>query len=91
MLHAHQHSVTTSLDYRDPDRNFVELQVDNFATPDEATEYMRGPEYASDPVGVSFIPEAWPPHWQRVRRSTWCRHVRGHWKHAPACRTRSSS
>ena len=52
-----QHGVTTSLYYRDPDRNMIELQVDNFATPDEATNYMRGPEYGADAVGVSFIPE----------------------------------
>jgi catechol-2,3-dioxygenase len=49
-----QHGVTTSLYYRDPDGNFVELQIDNFATPDEATRYMEGPEYDSDAVGPSF-------------------------------------
>jgi catechol-2,3-dioxygenase len=52
-----QHGVTTSLYYRDPDGNFVEMQVDNFATPDDATGYMRGPEYAADAVGVGFDPE----------------------------------
>lgn len=52
-----QHGVTTSLYYRDPDGNFVELQIDNFATPDEATAYMKGAEYDADPVGVSFEPE----------------------------------
>jgi len=52
-----QHGVTTSLYYQDPDGNFVELQIDNFATPDEATEYMHGPEYGTNPVGVSFVPE----------------------------------
>jgi len=49
-----QHGVTTSLYYRDPDGNFVELQIDNFASPDEATAYMEGPEYDSDAVGPSF-------------------------------------
>ena len=49
-----QHGVTTSLYYRDPDGNMVELQIDNFATPDEATAYMQGPEYAADPIGPSF-------------------------------------
>jgi catechol-2,3-dioxygenase len=49
-----QHGVTTSLYYRDPDGNFVEMQVDNFATADEATEYMRGPQYDADPVGPAF-------------------------------------
>ena len=52
-----QHGVTTSLYYRDPDGNFVELQVDNFATPDEATAYMEGEEYEQDPVGVGFSPD----------------------------------
>jgi catechol-2,3-dioxygenase len=52
-----QHGVTTSLYYQDPDGNFVELQIDNFATPDEATEYMHGPEYANNPVGVAFDPD----------------------------------
>ncbi|MFC9361754.1 VOC family protein [Rhodococcus sp. NPDC057014] len=52
-----QHGVTTSLYYQDPDGNFVELQIDNFATPDEATAYMHGPEYGDNPVGVSFDPD----------------------------------
>lgn len=49
-----QHGVTTSLYYRDPDGNFVELQIDNFATPEESTAYMRGPEYDGDAVGPPF-------------------------------------
>jgi catechol-2,3-dioxygenase len=52
------HGVTTSLYYQDPDGNFVEMQIDNFAEPDEATEYMHGPEYAGDSVGPAFDPEA---------------------------------
>jgi catechol-2,3-dioxygenase len=53
-----QHGVTTSLYYRDPDGNMVELQIDNFSTADEATEYMRGQEYANDSIGPSFDPAA---------------------------------
>jgi catechol 2,3-dioxygenase-like lactoylglutathione lyase family enzyme len=49
-----QHGLTTSLYYRDPDGNHVEMQIDNFATPDEATEYMQGPEFDADPVGPTF-------------------------------------
>ncbi|RYF53306.1 MAG: biphenyl 2,3-dioxygenase, partial [Comamonadaceae bacterium] len=49
-----QHGVTTSLYYRDPDCNFVELQIDNFATSAEATAYMQGPDYAADGVGPAF-------------------------------------
>ncbi|GAA4558837.1 VOC family protein [Pseudonocardia xishanensis] len=52
-----QHGVTTSLYYRDPDGNFVELQVDNFEAADDATAYMEGEEYDQDPVGVSFSPD----------------------------------
>ncbi|MDX6741189.1 VOC family protein [Actinocorallia sp. A-T 12471] len=52
-----QHGVTTSLYYEDPDGNHVELQVDNFATADEATAYMEGPEYDADPIGVRYRPE----------------------------------
>ena len=52
-----QHGVTTSLYYRDPDGNMVELQIDNFATPDEATAYMEREEYHSDFIGPSFDPD----------------------------------
>ncbi len=51
------HGVTTSMYYRDPDGNMVELQIDRFATPDEATAYMNGPEYAADSVGPAFDPD----------------------------------
>ncbi|MDX6742443.1 VOC family protein [Actinocorallia sp. A-T 12471] len=51
------HGVTTSMYYRDPDGNFVEMQIDNFAEPDDATGYMNGPEYAGDSVGPAFDPE----------------------------------
>jgi catechol-2,3-dioxygenase len=49
-----QHGVTTSLYYRDPDGNLIEMQIDNFATADEATDYMRGAEYDANPVGPAF-------------------------------------
>ena len=51
------HGVTTSMYYQDPDRNFVELQIDRFAEPDDATAYMNGPEYAADSVGPAFDPD----------------------------------
>ena len=53
-----QHGPTTSLYYRDPDDNTVELQIDNFTTLEEATEYMRGEEFHADPFGPSFDPDA---------------------------------
>ena len=51
------HGVTTSIYYQDPDANFVEMQIDNFSTPADATNYMLGPEYANDSVGPAFDPE----------------------------------
>jgi len=51
------HGVTTSMYYQDTDRNFVELQIDRFAEPDDATAYMKGPEYAADSVGPAFDPD----------------------------------
>ena len=51
------HGVTTSMYYRDPDGNFVEMQIDVFADPAEATGYMQGPEYGADSVGPAFDPE----------------------------------
>jgi len=53
-----QHGPTTSIYYRDPDGNMVELQIDNFATADEATECMRGEDFHADPFGPSFDPKS---------------------------------
>jgi len=52
------HGVTTSMYYRDPDGNFVEVQIDNFAEPEQATAYMRDAEYREDSVGPAFDPAA---------------------------------
>ena len=51
------HGVTTSMYYQDPDGNFVEMQIDRFELPDDATAYMEGPEYAADSVGPAFDPD----------------------------------
>ena len=52
------HGVTTSMYYYDPDRNQVELLVDNFATAAEGQAYMRR-RSAQDknPVGIFYDPE----------------------------------
>jgi len=52
-----QHGVTTSLYYRDPDGQLVELQIDNFARAEDATEYMHGAEFAENPIGVIYDPQ----------------------------------
>lgn len=49
------HGPTTSMYYRDPDGNRVELQIDNFATAEEANEFMRA-NYAENPIGILFEP-----------------------------------
>ena len=50
------HGPTTSMYYRDPDGLRVELQVDNFSM-DEANAYFTSPEFAENPIGVTFDPE----------------------------------
>jgi len=35
----------------------VEVQIEVFEKPDDATGYMRGPEYAADSVGPAYDPE----------------------------------
>jgi catechol 2,3-dioxygenase-like lactoylglutathione lyase family enzyme len=51
------HGPTTSMYYQDPDGLRVELQVDNFATADEAHAYLEGPDFAENPIGVIYDPE----------------------------------
>ena len=56
-LHHINHGPTTSMYYADPDGNNVELQIDNFETPDEATEFFESDTFAENPVGVLFDPD----------------------------------
>ncbi len=51
------HGPTTSLYYKDPDGNRVELQVDNFPDAEAANRWMRGGEFAANPIGVIFDPD----------------------------------
>jgi catechol 2,3-dioxygenase-like lactoylglutathione lyase family enzyme len=51
------HGVTTSMYYRDPDNNRVELQIDNFPTPAELQGYFESAAFAANPVGVTYDPE----------------------------------
>jgi catechol-2,3-dioxygenase len=50
------HGPTTSMYYRDPDGNQVELQVDNFPTVEELDAFIRGGTFAANPIGVPFDP-----------------------------------
>jgi catechol-2,3-dioxygenase len=51
------HGPTTSLYYRDPDGNRVELQIENFADASEIDEWMRSGVFLANPIGVEFDPE----------------------------------
>jgi len=51
------HGVTMSMYYADPDGNQMELQVDSFASSDEALDYMNGPHFAANPIGVEYDPD----------------------------------
>lgn len=53
------HGPTTSMYYRDPDGNKVELQVDNFDDKEDADAFMRGPLYGQNPMGTDFDPDVW--------------------------------
>jgi len=48
------HGPTTSLYYRDPDGNRVELQVDNFDTTEELKEFFHTDAFQKNPIGVNF-------------------------------------
>jgi catechol-2,3-dioxygenase len=51
------HGVTMSMYYADPDGNQMELQVDAFASDREANDYMNGPHFATNPIGVEYDPD----------------------------------
>lgn len=53
------HGPTTSLYYRDPDRNKIELQVDNFDRPEDANAFMGGEKYMTNQIGTDFDVEEW--------------------------------
>ena len=48
------HGVTTSLYYEDPDRNRVELQVDNFPTLDALNDWFASGAFDRNPIGVDI-------------------------------------
>lgn len=58
------HGMTLSLYYRDPDGNQVELQVDTVPTKAAGTAVFQSPEFAANPIGVTFDPEALARAWE---------------------------
>lgn len=51
------HGVTMSMYYADPDGNQMEMQVDAFGSSDAANDYMNGPHFETNPIGVEYDPE----------------------------------
>jgi len=51
------HGLTTSMYYRDPDGNKVELQIDNFDSIEELKGFFRSNDFSRNPIGVSFDPD----------------------------------
>jgi catechol-2,3-dioxygenase len=69
------HGPTTSMYYRDPDGNQVELQVDNYPTVAELDAWFRSGAFAKNPIGVEFDADelvrkvhAGMPHTELIRR-----------------------
>lgn len=50
------HGPTTSMYYADPDGNQVELQVDNYATVEEAGAFFHTSAFALNTIGIDFDP-----------------------------------
>ncbi len=53
------HGITVSMYYADPDGNQMEFQVDSYPSNDAANEFMTGPHFDTNPIGVEYDPEDW--------------------------------
>lgn len=51
------HGPTTSIYYRDPDNNQIELQIDNFDTEEALEEFFASGAFVANPIGVEFDPD----------------------------------
>lgn len=51
------HGPTTSMYYKDPDGNSIELQIDNFASLEDVDEWFRSGDFEANPIGVVFDPD----------------------------------
>ena len=57
-VQAADHGATTSFYYEDPDRNRIELMVDNFGDGEQSSAFMRmSPDFAANPMGSDVDPE----------------------------------
>ncbi|MEZ5749035.1 MAG: VOC family protein [Caenibius sp.] len=51
------HGPTTSMYYADPDGNQIELQIENYPSVEESTQFFFTPAFAENPIGVEFDPD----------------------------------
>ena len=51
------HGPTTSMYYRDPDGNKVELQIDNYDDAQAMHDFMHSAQFEKNPIGVDFDPD----------------------------------
>ena len=51
------HGPTTSMYYRDPEGNQIELQVDNFEKVEDQQAWFKSDAFGKNPIGVTFDPE----------------------------------
>jgi catechol 2,3-dioxygenase len=51
------HGPTISFYYEDPDRNLIELQVDNFGSDAGSSAYVRSPPFRDNPLGKDVDPD----------------------------------
>lgn len=51
------HGATVSMYYVDPDKNWFELQVDVFDSPDKLLAWAETPDFQMNPIGVDFDPD----------------------------------
>lgn len=58
------HGPTTSMYYRDPEGNDIELQVDNFTDPADAAAVFKSEIFKQNPIGVEFDADALVAKWR---------------------------
>ncbi len=51
------HGPSTSMYYKDPDGNKIELMIDNFETLEELVEFFDGGAYEENFMGINFDPD----------------------------------
>jgi hypothetical protein len=56
-IHPHRsanHGPMTSVYFRDPDENIVELCIDNFDTPEAMNTFIQSAKFKSNPSGIDI-------------------------------------